>query len=504
MQRHYSSIGDVINIRILDEYVSSAGLGFAIIELSDGRIGEAFILKRFDGIPFYVIADSDELYARTCTYLRNVQLKDRFEPDMMVRLHPKILLSIKSCSFLGSSGFPFCQIQNDERISDEEPPEQDSSSNILNSLNDYCLQEIFERLPIEDLCSVADTCKQFRKNAKRIATTRFDNYTPQADDLYRFESLLRNFGTNIKSLSICNDDNPLRGNSFFLVLAKYCSSANCQLETLSISDIHIQMDSFDILQPIFVRLQGLQLSHTNFEETVDKMNESRLMKILNIRSAQISRCNIYKILSKFSNLVQLELISYIHCPDENVTADEMMASLVKMNNLKKLRIDRSLAYEYSSKNILDLLADADVKIEWLDIDDYELIYLEDFLKRLKYLKVLQWSTYLGEDMTKLSDLIVNLPNLSEIHLENHLLNTTAIKNLAKCDELSVLRLGSRYDCERFHSIMDDDFDEMCGSVVKRKSKKKFTIQIPLLEKNCLRVAQDKVDAYRELLEIQIL
>lgn len=82
LERYYSSIGDVITIRILDEYVSTAGLGFAIIELCDGRIGEAFILKRSDGIQsFYVIAD--RLCARVWKDLHNTSLDaDCFEKDI--------------------------------------------------------------------------------------------------------------------------------------------------------------------------------------------------------------------------------------------------------------------------------------------------------------------------------------------------------------------------------------------------------------------------------------
>lgn len=46
------------------------------------------------------------------------------------------------------------------------PPEQDSESNILNALNDDCLQEIFKLLKVTDLTNVAGVCKRFNEQAK--------------------------------------------------------------------------------------------------------------------------------------------------------------------------------------------------------------------------------------------------------------------------------------------------------------------------------------------------
>lgn len=242
---------------------------------------------------------------------------------------------------------------------------------VVNALNDDCLQEIFERLTIKDLCSVADTCQKFRSNAKQIAPSRFHNYTPAADDLFCLESLLRNFGTNIKSLSIqaCSQ---LQGHSFLLALNKYCSGADCKLQTLRMLNIHIQKYSFGILQPIFARLQQLQVLLVMADELLGKINECQLMRILTIDGRchrNDNGCSIYRTLSKFPNLRQLELYSE-KWTDGNISAAEMMSCLSKVKNLKKLKIHGGTPCLYGDKNILQLLADAEIKIEWLIVNGY--------------------------------------------------------------------------------------------------------------------------------------
>lgn len=182
MERHFSRFGDVMSIRIFYEDQPNIRFGCALVEFSNENVAKAFICRDSYIRDSYLWAGRPKRNSTACN------LPGGFTHEFFSAL---------PCRQIHASN-PYVN-----HIVREQPPDQDSPSNILNALNDNCLQRIFEYLPIEYLCSVADTCKKFKVNVQQISQVHFDNYTPATDSLFCLESLLRNFGSKVKSLSIC-------------------------------------------------------------------------------------------------------------------------------------------------------------------------------------------------------------------------------------------------------------------------------------------------------------
>lgn len=89
-------------------------------------------------------------------------------------------------------------------------PEQQSPQNILNVLNDDCLQTIFDssKFDIWDLCSIASVCKRFNDLVKRKieSKARDEKFTifrlPQSNILCRFEEYIQNYVSKCSDIQI--------------------------------------------------------------------------------------------------------------------------------------------------------------------------------------------------------------------------------------------------------------------------------------------------------------
>lgn len=84
------------------------------------------------------------------------------------------------------------------------PPAQDSSNNILNTLNDDCLRTIFHMADMMGLTAIANTCTRFHSIAKEVfGTRRFEEYTElKSHDLWQVANFFRTFGAQITSLPL--------------------------------------------------------------------------------------------------------------------------------------------------------------------------------------------------------------------------------------------------------------------------------------------------------------
>lgn len=92
----------------------------------------------------------------------------------------------------------------------EFPTAEDSPHNILNALNDFCLQMILERIDYAcDFLSAAEVCKRFQANAKACFSKTFSHITVvdigernycylEEEVTQRFVSL---FGHNLQSIA---------------------------------------------------------------------------------------------------------------------------------------------------------------------------------------------------------------------------------------------------------------------------------------------------------------
>lgn len=98
-----------------------------------------------------------------------------------------------------------------------------------------------------------------------------------------------------------------------------------------------------------------------------------------------------------------------------------------------------------------------------------------YIQRLKHFKIFElWEARYNVDI--LLEVVENLPNLNELRLERNGLSIADIKELAKCDTLTVPSFHN-YSNEPLDPVDDVQFDEILRLVSKRTSGKKLTIQI---------------------------
>lgn len=91
-----------------------------------------------------------------------------------------------------------------------QPPEQDSSTHILNVLNDDCLREIFKKLHFSTLLSVINVCVRFNRVAKEEFSDKYKSKKIHIYDLAwnreptksQINDFLSEFGSSISSVSL--------------------------------------------------------------------------------------------------------------------------------------------------------------------------------------------------------------------------------------------------------------------------------------------------------------
>lgn len=319
-------------------------------------------------------------------------------------------------------------------------------------------------------------------------------------DLHGTERLLHSFGTEIKSLSISFDvSNGLKRAALSVILATYCTGSSCQLEKLITNNTQIHSACPDILRPIFQRLKQLKFSSPlqNSDDVLDQLNGSGILQRLDI-SCKLLRddASVYRILSKFPNLQQLELT-----PMEKYSIGRMMthshdmvSCVATMENLTDSNVGDWGRCLYDLRTVFDLLADT--AVQRLNIAFFTDQLMLGQIQTMKHITVLEFKKVCSS--AALLDLIVGLPNLNELCFECKYVSTNFTKTLAKCETLTKLSFT-----ELRNPINDDDFDEILASVNGRKTKKKLTIKIDC-PTSFLQVAKTKIDTHREFLEIEMV
>ncbi|XP_037027676.1 uncharacterized protein LOC119068249 [Bradysia coprophila] len=138
----------------------------------------------------------------------------------------------------------------------------------LYDLNDDCLLEIFSSnsLSQEDLCSLAETCRRFKKLTQLVFSKEFDikglRFDFQSRNMIRDDEtttyrILKNFGSGLTTLSICGVGPVVNS------VSKYCEAGT--LKRLEFRSINVA-DSFAVaLKPIFQKLHTLHITYAPIE-----------------------------------------------------------------------------------------------------------------------------------------------------------------------------------------------------------------------------------------------
>lgn len=152
----------------------------------------------------------------------------------------------------------------------QDPPAEDSPMNILNKLNNYCIQAIFQQIDnVRDYHSAANVCTRFQANAIRCFPAKFealmirdseylrDRHIFNQIPLSEVKSYLMLFGHLIQSLMWWEQDNQANNNGALNVIAKYCGNT---LKNLEIPNSNLD---WTLVLPHFTALEKLWLRDTN-------------------------------------------------------------------------------------------------------------------------------------------------------------------------------------------------------------------------------------------------
>lgn len=259
----YSLYGPIASIRSVSDLIRTIGFGYAFIELADGRFAEVAVINDKINKRYRIVPDVPSFRNDSCLPFMQINGFARFYFHSSPSNPPPPMSH---------------ELQN--------PPESNAPQNIINKLSDLHLIEIFSYLLLPDLCSVADVCTKFRTNAKITYATQFENQTPEIDDVVRFESLARNFGTMIQSLSINCWLHPdvyteCRKNAVLSILVKYFSGPDCQLNQLILTKLDIDVRWHPLFVPIFKKLHHLRLDQTGISELLCFCDELVMLELCN-------------------------------------------------------------------------------------------------------------------------------------------------------------------------------------------------------------------------------
>lgn len=144
-------------------------------------------------------------------------------------------------------------------------PAHDSPNNILNTLNDFCIQEILRRLESVDFFNASMTCKRLHENAKMCFLIVF-----QPDTFIRIEKptkvddvqyILNMFGHSIKKLRwIASGDRKIDSKIFEVI----ANASSPRITCLRICVFRILIECWN--EPTGIRTFGYRRIRTIFDQ----------------------------------------------------------------------------------------------------------------------------------------------------------------------------------------------------------------------------------------------
>lgn len=288
-----------------------------------------------------------------------------------------------------------------------QPPDEESPKNIHNALNDDCLREVFKKLHLLDLSSVADVCVRFNgiakdifhskskdemfnlKNLNRHVDMRMRSVKPT---LAQIDDFLRNFGSSITSIKEYSNDSDI----VMPLINKYC----VKLEEIKMYGYSKNQTLVELFQ-LFARLKKLKVF----------CGSSKVGSIF--RSTKIFRF----ISQYFSNIEELRF-----CTSEDFHFNPgdffgNIAHLSQLEKMKKLHLSFYHDVYVPVWPIMQALLTKNVPIEDLTlknawIDDLTV----DCISQMKNIESLRLhSPHFKNE--HLFELVRNLPNINRIQID---------------------------------------------------------------------------------------
>lgn len=371
------------------------------------------------------------------------------------------------------------------------PPSADSPSQILNALNDDCIQEILRHLTnIQDFLSASEVCTRFQENAKSCFAQRHKDICISEINLMnsipveRVESFLNNFGHLIKSIQWNKTDRTYDINTMKLI-AKFTGQT---LSELTIRDHNIDMGNekhFEALQKLEIESGAVSNFRLAQRLTILKLHLVKVMDfdsfvqdvphIVEIELSFVKGFNDRMLIDFFKrnpqlqslklencNRVSSEVLRLIHNRLPKIERLEIgflfsLAKTADMLDIGRLRGLQRLSLKntrFEVKTVIASLVKNETPIEDLYIDGYIGDFTECILKfkRLKYLHVN------GVSETFFVTLVKELPVLERLRVVcSEITPVTIAKVLKNGKHLSnlvvVVDFHAEFNLESYNSIL---------------------------------------------------
>ncbi|XP_031641226.1 uncharacterized protein LOC116352634 [Contarinia nasturtii] len=194
-------------------------------------------------------------------------------------------------------------------------PAYDSPKNILNILNDHCIQEIFTHLSVRfHFLNVAEVCKKFQENVikcfpEHLKKTEFYSSNFRGMHPNRTSSFLRIFGHLIKEINL--DYCPIRSKitpsdyhrlGHFELITSYCTKNLIELKIENSNDVDLNLDINITKSSQFQVLEKLSIKNC----TLTKFGTFPKLKDLSLFEVKLENCDW--LTSRFPQLEKL----YVH------------------------------------------------------------------------------------------------------------------------------------------------------------------------------------------------
>lgn len=284
-------------------------------------------------------------------------------------------------------------------IRNDVPIEQESQ--LLVTLDDDCLREVFKYLPLLDLSNCAEVCIRFNQHANDAFNAKYKHVMKIDQDFDlnvkpgEMESVLRNFGPLIHSLSISRTKTIFPDNSTSEVAIRMI---NQHTTTTALKELHLSGvvigEFLENLGPVFLKLDTFKLDSCVFMDGAENLFGQAFPTLTQAQFKCCSGLN-YSALEKFitlnprlqtlmigmeywtdglanlihliggnlSNLVELEVDTFDHPNEEQL--QECATSIGKLTRLKVLKY--KCTEEFAATALIYELAKQQVPIEHLQL-----------------------------------------------------------------------------------------------------------------------------------------
>lgn len=382
-------------------------------------------------------------------------------------------------------------------------------------LNDDCLEQIFNHLPIKDLLMTGEVSIQFRRISQYVVKTRhpmikLNEIFPEIT-LAQYRQIMKTFGKIMKGFAInaINLEYPVRESKFLKILIDHFSQ-NSNLKTLELENFYgFSTHVLNYFSPIFEKLTSLTLTRlalpVSIPTIIRRWNNLEELRIIFCHKADHRSVSQTKYADEYplnfkSNLKILELTnnSYLSVLPLITEAPRMFPKLEELSihpalfgepimfqfnfinsliNATKLPTIKSLKVDLNFKEMTNFLEAVTQNLPQLQI--LEINYATftqnniNQFKKLKHLKGLKLFSINGLKKQHIKPIVREMAELSTF-LTNCKLNTrTLVHILRVTPKLTLLDI----EMHSKHAITEVTVQRMLRVIQTQQRKKALKVKI---------------------------